>query len=136
MFSIDSCNSTNKEINIGYSETPSQHKSFNIIKLDNGHFAAQPNNRVLFYDKSLTPSKPKMPDYKVSTRKLSVENISRWTAGDSDKLHYELIETDKEHETKMIELGEMMVRWPNYTLEELQKEQALAEAADRFKKND
>ena len=30
----------------------------------------------------------------------------------------------------------MMVRWPNYTLEELQKEQALAEAADRFKKND
>ena len=38
MFSIDSCSATNKELNVGYSETPSQHKSFNIIKLDNGHF--------------------------------------------------------------------------------------------------
>ena len=95
MFSIDSCCSTNKENNIGYSETPSQHKSFNIIKLDNGHFAAQPNNRVLFYDKSLTPSKVKVPDYKVSTREYSVDGIGKWTAGDSDKHHYELTESER-----------------------------------------
>ena len=95
MFSIDSCCATNKENNVGYSETPSQHKSFNILKLDNGHFAAQPNNRVLFYDKSLTPSKPKRPDYKVSTREYSVDNMNKWTAGDSDEHHYELTESER-----------------------------------------
>ena len=55
MFSIDNCNSTNLERNVTYSEIPSQHKSFNIIKLENGHFAEiRPNNRVIFFDKSLT----------------------------------------------------------------------------------
>ena len=54
MFTIDNANSTNLERNVTYSETPSQHKSFNILKLENGHFAAQPNNRVIFYDKSYT----------------------------------------------------------------------------------
>ena len=92
MFTIDSCNSTNKEINVGYSETPSQHKSFNILKLENGHFAAQPNNRVIFYDKSLSPSEMKMPDYKVSTKEYSVEGQQKWTAGDDDSFFYELKE--------------------------------------------
>tara|TARA_Y100000590_G_scaffold109760_2_gene125140 strand:- start:6924 stop:7580 length:657 start_codon:yes stop_codon:yes gene_type:complete len=90
MFSVDSCNSTNKELNVGYSEVPSQHKSFNILKLDNGHFAAQPNNRVLFYDKSLSPSELTKPDYKTSTKDFSVDSQAKWTAGDSDKFAYEL----------------------------------------------
>ena len=51
MFTIDNVNATNLERNVTYSETPSQHKSFNILKLDNGIFASQPNNRVIFYDK-------------------------------------------------------------------------------------
>ena len=46
-------------MNSGYSEIPEEHKSFNILGLDNKHFAAQPNNRCLFFDKSLTPSKLK-----------------------------------------------------------------------------
>ena len=94
MFTIDSCSATG-DLNVGYSETPNQHKSFNIIKLDNGHFAAQPNNRVLFYDKSLTPSKLKRPDYKVSTKEYSVDSIDKWTAGDDDKYHYDLTESER-----------------------------------------
>jgi len=90
MFTIDSCNSTNKEVNVGYSEKPDQHKSFNIIKLENGHFAAQPNNRTIFYDKSLSPSKMRFPDYKVSTTEYSVEGTQKWTAGDDDNFFYEL----------------------------------------------
>ena len=90
MFTIDSCNSTNKELNVGYSETPNQHKSFNILKLENGHFAAQPNNRVIFYDKSLSPSELTKPDYKTSTKDFSVDSQAKWTAGDSDKFAYEL----------------------------------------------
>ena len=57
-----------------------QHKSFNILKLENGHFAAQPNNRVIFYDKSYTPSELKFPDFKVSTIEYSVEGEQKWTA--------------------------------------------------------
>ena len=94
MFSIDNCNSTNLERNVTYREIPSQHKSFNIIKLENGYFAAQPNNRVLFYDKSLTPGKLKFPDFKVSTVEFSVEGDNKWTAGDDDKYFYELKERE------------------------------------------
>ena len=68
MFTIDNANSTNLERNVTYSETPSQHKSFNILKLENGHFAAQPNNRVIFYDKSLIHKRIKFPDFKVYDR--------------------------------------------------------------------
>ena len=93
MFTIDNANSTNLERNITYSETPSQHKSFNILKLENGHFAAQPNNRVIFYDKSYTPSELKFPDFKVSTIEYSVEGEQKWTAGDDDKFFYELKES-------------------------------------------
>ena len=67
-------------------------KSFNILELDNGHFAAQPNNRVLFYDKSLTPAKTLQPDFKVSTEYYSVENKTKWTAGDDTSFFYELKE--------------------------------------------
>ena len=44
MFTIDN-GSTNLERNVTYSEVPSEHKSFNILKLENGQFFAQPNNR-------------------------------------------------------------------------------------------
>ena len=98
MFSIDNCCATNRDLNVSYSETPNQHKSFNIIKLDNGHFAAQPNNRVLFYDKSLTPSKLTKPDYKTSTIEFSVDDKNKWTAGDSDKHHYDLTESERMQE--------------------------------------
>ena len=93
MFTIDNANSTNLERNVTYSEVPSQHKSFNIIKLENGYFAAQPNNRVIFYDKSYTPSELKFPDFKVSTTEYSVEGEQKWTAGDDENFFYELKES-------------------------------------------
>ena len=36
---IDSCASSALERDVSFSETPSQHKSFNIIALENGHIA-------------------------------------------------------------------------------------------------
>ena len=92
LFTIDSCHSDTNILNVNYSEVPEEHKSFNILELDNGHFAAQPNNRVLFYDKSLTPSKPSQPDFKVSTKYYSVEDKTKWTAGDDSSFFYELKE--------------------------------------------
>ena len=90
LFTIDNAHADTNTLNVNYSEVPEEHKSFNILELDNGHFAAQPNNRVIFYDKSLTPSKPLQPDFKVSTEYYSVENKSKWTAGDDDNYHYDL----------------------------------------------
>lgn len=90
MFTIDSCHSEPNELNVSLSETPNEHKSFNIIKLDNGQFAAQPNNRVLFYDQSLIPHGTTKPDFKVSTREFTCENGSKWSAGKEDAFFYEI----------------------------------------------
>ncbi len=47
---------------------------------------------MLFYDKSLTPSEPKQPDFKVSTEEYAVESVSKWTAGDDTNYFYEFKE--------------------------------------------
>ena len=94
LFTIDSCHADHNTLNVSYSEIPEEHKSFNILELDNGHYAAQPNNRVLFYDKSLTPSKTLNPDFKVSTEYFSVENRTKWTAGDDENYFYDLKEQE------------------------------------------
>tara|TARA_Y100000361_G_scaffold93709_1_gene83662 strand:+ start:654 stop:1343 length:690 start_codon:yes stop_codon:yes gene_type:complete len=89
LFTVDSAHEEPNIIDCGYSEYPEQHKSFNIIQLDNGHFAAQPNNRVIFYDKSLSPDDMKFPDYKVSTKIYRVENKGKWALGQDDNFFYE-----------------------------------------------
>lgn len=90
LFTIDSCHSDVNEINTSLSETPNEHKSFNIIKLDNGQFAAQPNNRVLYYDQSLTLTGVKKPDFKVSTHEFVCENGLKWSAGDQSSYFYDI----------------------------------------------
>ena len=94
LFTIDSCHADTNILNVSYSEVPEEHKSFNILELDNGHYAAQPNNRCLFYEKSMTPSKMLQPDFKVSTEYYSVEGDSKWTAGDDTNYFYELKEQE------------------------------------------
>ena len=94
LFTIDSCHADTNILNVNYSEVPEEHKSFNIIELDNGHYAAQPNNRVIFYDKSLTPAKTLQPDFKVSSKYYSVEDKSKWTAGDDTNYFYGLKEQE------------------------------------------
>lgn len=82
MFTIDSCHSDPNELDVSLSQTPDEHKSFNIIKLDNGQFCAQPNNRVLFFDQSLTPGGVKVPNFKVSTHEFICEQSDKWSAGE------------------------------------------------------
>jgi hypothetical protein len=94
LLTIDNCYSSSNEFNNTLSETPNEHKSFNLIKLDNGQFALQPNNRILFYDQSLIPSGTKIPDFKVSTKEYSCEDGNKWSAGDEDKFFYDIKESD------------------------------------------
>ena len=50
---IDQCDS-NGELLTSCASIPREHKSQNIILLENGQFASQPNNRILWTDPSLT----------------------------------------------------------------------------------
>ena len=92
MFTIDSCHDDPNMLNTTLSETPNEHKSFNIIKLDNGQFSAQPNNRMKWFEQSLIAHETKEPDFKVSTKYFSVEQNPKWSAGNQDRYFYELEE--------------------------------------------
>lgn len=72
-------------IDCSTSEIPEEHKSFNLLKLNNGQYCLYPNNRMRIYDNSLTPEKPKMPDFKVSTVEYQVENGNNTRLGDTDE---------------------------------------------------
>ena len=90
LFTVDTCSSEPNEVNVSWAETPNEHKSFNIIKLDNGQFAAQPNNRILWMHQSQTPtSQLKVPYFKFSTKYYFCENQDRWSASKATKFNYD-----------------------------------------------
>ena len=97
MFTIDNAHPDASVLDVNYSEHDPEHKSFNVIKLDNGQFAAQPNNRVIFRDSSLTPSKLLQPDFKVCTQNYAVEVEPKWSVGHTDEWQYK---TDEEKNSK------------------------------------
>ena len=78
------------EIDYSTAEQPDEHKSFNLLELENGQFALYPNNRMRVYDNSLTPKNPKTPDFKVSTEYYQVENGNEYRLGDTEEYFYEL----------------------------------------------
>lgn len=85
---LDNYHSDPDGVDYSTSETPSEHKSMNILELENGQFAAYPNNRCRIYDVSLTPREPLIPDFKCSTHYFSVENVET-RHGDSTTFDYE-----------------------------------------------
>ena len=88
LFTIDSVHSDPNMINTSVAEMPSEHKQFNFGKLVNGQYFAQPNNRMLWYEQSLTPSELKMPDFKVASKYYFCEQDHKWVFGDSDEYFY------------------------------------------------
>ena len=93
---LDNYHSDPDVIDYSTSEVPEEHKSFNLIELDNGQFALYPNNRCRIYDNSLTPETPKIPDFKVSTEFFQVENGVDWgRLGHTDEYFWET-ETERD----------------------------------------
>lgn len=78
LFTIDNYHPHRNEPDFYFSEVPDEHKSHNIIALDNGQIGAYPNNRCRMVDPSLTYQDLKTPDFKVSTRYFDVENCPKW----------------------------------------------------------
>jgi len=94
MFTIDTCHSESSTLNINFSEEDPEHKTFNIIKLDNGQFAAQPNNRVIWRDSSLIAENLKRPDFKVCTQNYKVETTPKWSVGHTDEWQYKTLDEE------------------------------------------
>jgi hypothetical protein len=92
LFTIDTCHSESSNLDTNFSEYDPEHKSFNIIKLDNGQFAAQPNNRILWQDSSLIPEKLEKPDFKVCTQNYEVETTPKWSVGHTDEWNYKTVD--------------------------------------------
>jgi len=86
---LDNYHADANNIDYSTSEQPAEHKSFNLLELDNGQFCLYPNNRMRVYDNSLTPKKPKMPDFKVSTEYYQVENGYEYRLGDTDEYFWD-----------------------------------------------
>jgi hypothetical protein len=89
MFTVDSAHPDFNIIDTGFSEDVTDHKSYNFVKLDNGQFAAQPNNRMLVLEPSSNPKQLKTPDFKVATKRWSVETEAKWALGDTNTFMYE-----------------------------------------------
>ena len=68
------------------------------MALDDGNYAAQPNNRIIWSVPSFTV-KDEVPDWKVQTSEWNVEDSSKWKTEDTDKFFYD-IEEIKPRETK------------------------------------
>jgi hypothetical protein len=96
LFTIDFASPDHNRLDVTFTEGSQEHKSYNFIKLDNGQFACQPNNRCLWYDVSLVPNELKTPDFKIPTDTWSVENVSKWSTAGDDSWFYQFKETDRE----------------------------------------
>ena len=80
-----------------YAEDPGEggFKRAHIIRLDNGCFAAQPNNRLRWYEPSfITAQFPEKPTFKTNSHIWNAEN-GGWKTEDSDAYFYK---TDRPEE--------------------------------------
>jgi hypothetical protein len=89
MFTLDGANPDPRIPDFTFAESPDEHKSYNLLKLDNGQFALQPNNRVLFFDNALAHKTLKAPDFKVCTHKYTVEDKAKWRLGTTTTVSYD-----------------------------------------------
>ena len=94
LFTIDSAHSDPNTINTSVAEVPSEHKQHNFGKLDNGQFFAQPNNRMLWFEQSLTPKELKTPDFQVSSRYFFCEKGDIFF-GDTNDYFYKDVKRNK-----------------------------------------
>ena len=88
LFTIDWAHPDSNVLDTEHSEISHEHKCAHILALDNGNYAAQPNNRILWNIPSFTTSDTK-PDYKVQTTTWNVENKD-WKTDDTDDMFYDI----------------------------------------------
>jgi hypothetical protein len=102
LFTIDNYHPHRNEPDFYFAETPDEHKSHNIVALENGQIGAYPNNRCRMVDPSLTNHDLKTPDFKVSTRYFDVEHAPKWgRLGECDDYFWKTPNESSEATTKI-----------------------------------
>ena len=92
LFTVDWSHPEGNIVDTDHSEIPHEHKCAHILALENGNYAAQPNNRLIWNIPSFTVKDEVPTDWKVQTSDWTVENSRRWTTEDSDRFFYEIEE--------------------------------------------
>ena len=92
LFTVDWAHPESNIVDTDHSEIPHEHKCAHIIALDDGNYAAQPNNRIIWSIPSFTV-KDEVPDWKVQTSEWNVEDTGKWKTEDTDKFFYNIEET-------------------------------------------
>jgi hypothetical protein len=88
-------------VNPGWSENPGQHKCGHLIKLDDGNFAIQPNNRVILKDPSFTTKLGKPVIQRIINEHMfAVEDADRWVTEDSENYFYSVSSSQNDHHEK------------------------------------
>ena len=93
LFTVDWAHPESNIIDTDHSEIPHEHKCAHILALDDGNYAAQPNNRLIWSIPSFTVRDEVPKDWKVQTSEWNVEDTSKWKTEDSDNYFYEIEET-------------------------------------------
>ena len=88
LFTIDWAHPEPNILDTEHSEIPQEHKCGHVLALDNGNYAIQPNNRILWNVPSFTTA-TYWPDYKVQSSYWNVENKD-FISEDSDNMFYEI----------------------------------------------
>jgi hypothetical protein len=65
--------------------------SEHVIKLDSGHYAIQPNNRMRFFDPSFTVKKDLVVHRLINHNTYRVENSPKYSTEDSNHFYYDII---------------------------------------------
>ena len=92
LFTVDWAHPESNILDTDHSEVPQEHKCAHIMALDDGNYAAQPNNRILWHIPSFT-GRDEIPDWEVQNTIWSVEDSREWKTEDTDKFFYNIEET-------------------------------------------
>ena len=89
LFTVDWGHPESNIVDTDHSEIPQEHKCAHIMALENGNYAAQPNNRILWHVPSFTVRND-VPDWDVNTQNWSVEDGRDWKTADTNKFFYDI----------------------------------------------
>ena len=95
LFTVDFAHPESNIVDTDHSEIPHEHKCAHILALEDGNYAAQPNNRLIWSIPSFTVKDEVPFDWKVQTSEWSVENSTQWKTEDSDRFFYGIEEKEK-----------------------------------------
>ena len=88
LFTVDFAHPESNIVDTDHSEIPHEHKCAHVLALNDGNYAAQPNNRWIWSLPSFTVKDEVPFDWKVQTNDWSVENTATWRTEDSDRFFY------------------------------------------------